>query len=128
MTKNVLIDHCSFRNQVEAGLLFDGMPGEGSGDLVWRNCLFAGAAKAELLIAKGYDANKFNSLMSADKPVENNWSDRKVAKAISGERDVLGNGGSRVPAIQFEATGATADLFLVAKASEPYKTAGIKAK
>lgn len=128
VTKNVLIDHCSFRNQVEAGLLFDGMPGEGSGDLVWRNCLFAGAAKAELLIAKGYDANKFNSLMSADKPVENNWSDRKVAKAISGERDVLGNGGSRVPAIQFEATGATADLFLVAKASEPYKTAGIKAK
>lgn len=128
IAKKILIDHCSFRNQIDAGLLFDAMPGEGTGDLVWRNCLFAGAAKAELLIAKGYDANKFNSLMSADKPVENNWSDRKIVKPVNGERDVLGNGGSRIPAIQFEATAATAELFLVAKAGEPYKTAGIKAK
>lgn len=128
VAKKILIDHCSFRNQIEAGLLFDAMPGEGSGDLVWRNCLFAGAAKAELLIAKGYDTNKFNSLMSVDKPVENNWSDRKIVKPTNGERDLLGNGGSRVPAIQFEATAATAELFLVAKAGEPYKTAGIKAK
>lgn len=128
VAKKILIDHCSFRNQIEAGLLFDAMPGDGSGDLAWRNCLFAGTAKAELIIAKGYDANKFNSLMSTDKPVENNWSDRKVATPVNGERDVLGNGGERVPAIQFEATGATAELFLVAKASEPYKTAGIKAK
>lgn len=128
VAKNVLIDHCSFRNQAEAGLLFDAMPGEGSGDLKWRNCLFSGAAKAELVIAKGYDANKFNSLMSADKPIENNWSDRKTENAANGERDLLGNGGARVPAIQFEATAATAELFLVAKAGEPYKTAGIKAK
>lgn len=128
VAKKIQIDHCSFRNQIDAGLLFDAMPGEGSEDLVWRNCLFAGTAKAELLIAKDYDANKFNSLMSADKPVENNWSDRKIVKPVNGERDVLGNGGSRIPAIQFEATAATAELFLVAKAGEPYKTAGIKAK
>ncbi len=128
VAKNVLIDHCSFRNQAEAGLLFDAMPGEGSGDLKWRNCLFSGAAKAELLIVKGYDANKFNSLMSADKPIENNWTDRKTENVVNGERDLLGNGGARVPAIQFEATAATAELFLVAKAGEPYKTAGIKAK
>ncbi len=128
VAKNVLIDHCSFRNQSEAGLLFEAMPGASSGDLVWRNCLFAGTAKAELLIAKGYDANKFNSLMSADKPIENNWTDRKTDNAVNGERDLLGNGGARVPVIQFEATAATAELFLVAKAGEPYKTAGVKAK
>ncbi|GDY06524.1 hypothetical protein LBMAG52_00100 [Planctomycetia bacterium] len=128
VAKKILIDHCSFRNQIDAGLLFDAMPGEGTGDLVWRNCLFAGAAKAELLIAKDYDANKFHSLMSADKPVENNWSDRKIVMPVNGERDVLGNGGSRISAIQFEATAATAELFLVAKAGESYKTAGIKAK
>ena len=128
VAKNVLIDHCSFRNQAEAGLLFDAMPGEGSGDLKWRSCLFSGAAKAELLIAKGYDANKFNLLMSADKPIENNWTDRKTENATNGERDLLGNGSLRVSAIQFEATAPNSELFLVAKASEPYKTAGIKAK
>lgn len=85
VAKKILIDHCSFRNQIDAGLLFDAMPGEGTGDLVWRNCLFAGAAKAELLIAKDYDANKFHSLMSADKPVENNWSDRKIVMPVNGE-------------------------------------------
>jgi hypothetical protein len=47
---------------------------------------------------------------------------------VNGERDVLGNGGSRVPTIQFEAVAANSELFLVAKASEPYKSAGIKAK
>ncbi len=128
VAKNVLIDHCSFRNQSESGLLFDAMPGEGSGDLKWRNCLFSGAVKAELLIANGYDENKFNLLMSADKPIENNWTDRKTENAANGERDLLGNGGARIPAIQFEATAPTAELFLVAKAGESYKTAGIKAK
>ncbi len=126
--KTVLIDHCSFRNHGQAALQFDGMPGAGSGELKWRNCLFAVGAKPELLIAKGYDANKFNALMSADKPFENNWSDRQTANTVSGERDLLGNGGGRVPAIQFEATAVSSDLFLVAKAGTPYKTAGIKAK
>ncbi len=128
VAKNVLIDHCSFRNHVDAGLLFDGMPGDGSAGLVWRNCLFSGAAKTELLIAQGYDANKFNSFMSTDKPVENNWSDRKSENPVNGERDLLGNAGSRVASIQFESTAVNAELFLVAKAGEPYKTAGIKAK
>ena len=128
VAKNVLIDHCSFRNQAEAGLLFEAMPREGSGDLKWRNCLFSGPAKAELLIAKGYDANKFNSLMSADKPIENNWTDRKTKNAANGERDLLGNGGSRVPEIKFATTSPKAELFLVAQAGEPYKTAGITAK
>jgi hypothetical protein len=125
---NVLIDHCSFRNHAEAGLLFDAMPGAGSGDFTWRNCLFAGLKKTELLIAKEYDADKFNALMSSDKPVENNWSDRAVTKQVSGERDVLGKGGERVSAIQFASTSPTSDLFLVSKPSEPYKSAGIKAK
>ena len=128
VAKNVVIDHCSFRNQGEAGLLFEGMPGGGSAGFVWRNCLFAGASKAELLIAKDYDANKFNAFLSTDKSVENNWSDRKIGKAISGERDLLGSDGSRVASIQFESTAVNAELFLVAKAGEPYKTAGIKAK
>lgn len=128
VAKNVVIDHCSFRNQGEAGLLFEGMPGGGSAGFVWRNCLFAGASKAELLIAKDYDANKFNAFLSTDKSAENNWSDRKIGKAINGERDLLGSDGSRVASIQFESTAVNAELFLVAKAGEPYKTAGIKAK
>jgi len=128
IAKNVLIDHCSFRNQTEAGLLFDAMPGDGSGDFKWRNCLFAGLKKAELLIAKGYEPEKFNALMSADKPVENNWSDRSAAKAVSGERDLFGSGGQRVPAIQFASTSPSSELFLVPKPGEPYKTAGVKAK
>ncbi|MBC7820087.1 MAG: protein kinase [Planctomycetaceae bacterium] len=128
IAKNVLVDHCSFRNQSEAGLLFDAMPGAGAGDFVWRNCLFAGVKTTELLIAKEYDANKFNALMSADKPSENNWSDRDPAKQVSGERDVLGKGGARVPAIQFASTSSNSELFLVAKPGEAYKSAGIKAK
>lgn len=128
VAKTVVIDHCSFRNPTEAGLLFDSMPADGSGEFVWRNCLFAGAAKAELIVAKGYDPNKFSTFMSSDKAVENNWSDRKTTKSVNGERDVLGNGGSRVATIQFEAVGANSELFLVAKASEPYKSSGIKAK
>lgn len=129
IAKNVLVDHCSFRNQSEAGLLFDAMPGAGAGDFVWRNCLFAGVKKAELLIAKDYDAKKFSALMKTDKPADNNWSDRKVAKPLNGERDFLLDGGTRIPeAIQFAATSPTSELFLVSKAGEPYKTAGIKAK
>ena len=128
VAKNVLIDHCSFRQHAEAGLLFDAMPGAGSGDFKWRNCLFAGMKKTELLIAKEYDAAKFDALMSADKPAENNWSDREATKQVSGERDVLGKGGARVPAIQFASTSPTSDLFLVSKPGEPYKTAGIKSK
>ena len=128
VAKNVLIDHCSFRNQSEAGLRFDAMPGAGAGDFVWRNCLFSGVKIAELLISKDYNANNFNALMSADKPSDNNWSDRKIAKAVSGERDLLGKGGERVPLIQFESTSPNSELFLVAKPGEPYKSAGIKAK
>lgn len=128
VAKNVLVDHCSFRNHVEAGLLFDGMPGDGSTGFAWRNCLFSGTAKAELLIAKGYDANKFNAVMSTDKPIENNWTDRKGTNTVNGERDLIGHGGSRVASIQFESTAVNADLFLVAKAGEPYKSAGIRAK
>jgi hypothetical protein len=128
VAKNVLVDHCSFRNQAEAGLLFDAMPGVGSGDLSWRNCLFAGVKKAELLIAKEYDAAKFNALLSTDKPAENNWSDRKPDKQVSGEHDVLGKGGSRVEEIQFASTSPTNELFLVAKPAAPYKAAGIRAK
>lgn len=128
VAKNVLIDHCSFRQHAEAGLLFDGMPGAGAGDFKWRNCLFAGLKKTELLIAKEYDAAKFDAMMSADKPAENNWSDRDATKQVSGERDVLGKGGERVSSIQFVSTSSTSDLFLVAKPSEPYKSAGIKAK
>ena len=128
VAKNVLIDHCSFRQHAEAGLLFDAMPGAGAGDFKWRNCLFAGLKKTELLIAKEYDAAKFDALMSADKPAENNWSDRDATKQVSGERDVLGKGGERVSSIQFVSTSPTSDLFLVARPGEPYKTAGIKAK
>lgn len=126
--KNVLIDHCSFRNQSEVGLRFDAMPGAGAGEFVWRNCLFAGVKTTELLIAKEYDANKFNALMSSDKPSDNNWSDRKIGKQVSGERDLLGKGGERVPSILFESTSPNSELFLVAKSGEPYKSAGIKAK
>ncbi len=128
IAKNVLVDHCSFRNNAEAGLLFDAMPGAGAGNFAWRNCLFAGLKKTELLIAKEYDAAKFDALMSADKPAENNWSDRDATKQVSGERDVLGKGGARVPVIQFSSIISTSDLFLVSKAGVPYKTAGIKAK
>ncbi len=128
VAKDVVVDHCSFRNHAEAGLLFDGMPGAGAGGFVWRNCLFGGLKKTELLIAKEYDAAKFDTLMSADKPVENNWSDRNATKQLSGERDALGKGGSRVSEIEFASTSPTSDLFLVARPSEPYKTAGIKAK
>ncbi|MFM9961889.1 MAG: protein kinase domain-containing protein [Planctomycetaceae bacterium] len=131
IAKNVLVDHCSFRNQSEAGLYFEAMPGAGAGDLSWRNCLFAGVKKAELLVAKDYDANKFNALINAEKPADNNWSDRKVAKPIDGERDVLGKSGGRVPTIQFASVTPNSELYLVAKVSnpsEPYKSAGIKAK
>ena len=128
IAKNVLVDHCSFRNNAEAGLLFDAMPGAGAGNFAWRNCLFAGLKKTELLIAKEYDAAKFDALMNADKSAENNWSDRAATKQVSGERDVLGKGGERVPLIQFSSTSPTSDLFLVSKAGEPYKAAGIKAK
>lgn len=128
VAKNVLIDHCSFRNQSDAGLRFDAMPGAGAGDFVWRNCLFSGVKTTELLIAKEYDAAKFNALMSADKPSENNWSDRDATKQVSGERDLLGKGGARVPTIQFASTSSNSELFLVAKPGEPYKSAGIKAK
>jgi hypothetical protein len=101
------------------------MPGNGSGDLAWRNCLFSGVKKTELLIAKEYDANKFGALLSADKQVENNWSDRDASKPVNGERDLLGKGGERVGSIQFASTQASSDLFLVAKAGESYKSAGI---
>ena len=128
IAKSVVIDHCSFRNQRESGLLFDAMPGAGAGEFAWRNCLFAGAAKAELLIAKNYDANKFIALMSANKSVENNWSDRKVGSPVNGERDLLSNDSRVPPPIKFESTGSNSELYLVPKAGEPYKSAGIKPK
>ena len=104
------------------------MPGAGAGEFAWRNCLFAGAAKAELLIAKNYDANKFIALMSANKSVENNWSDRKVGSPVNGERDLLSNDSRVPPPIKFESTGSNSELYLVPKAGEPYKSAGIKPK
>lgn len=128
VAKKVLVDHCSFRNQTEAGLLFDAMPGASAGDFAWRNCLFSGGKKAELVIAKDYDENIFSSLMSAKNPVANNWSDRAAENSVKGERDLLDNGGSRASEILFESTNPNSELFLVSKAGEPYKTAGVKAK
>ena len=128
VAKSVVVDHCSFRNQTESGLLFDAMPGAGAGEFAWRNCLFAGAAKAELLIAKDYDANTFIALMSANESVENNWSDRKVGNPVIGERDLLSNDSRVPPPIKFESTGSNSELYLVPKAGEPYKSAGIKPK
>lgn len=128
IAKSVVIDHCSFRNLSDSGLLFDSMPGAGSGEFTWSNCLFAGVSKSELRVAQDYDAAKFAALLSAEKPVSNNWSDRPATDSIVGEHDVLGKGGSRVTAIQFAATSPNSELFLVAKAGEPYKSAGVRTK
>lgn len=126
--KNVVVDHCSFRGQLESAIVFKAMPGAGSGEFAWRNCLFAGVKKTELLVGQGYDVKGFDALMSAAKPIENNWSDRDASIPVNGERDLLGKGGSRVQAIQFAATSTNSELFLVPKAGEPYQSAGIQPK
>lgn len=123
--KNVAIERCSFFEATNAAILFDDMPAGGSEELRWRDCLFAGVKKTELMIAKNYDAQKFDGLVSVEKPVANNWSDRAGAKLGAGERDPLGEGGQRVERIEFASVDLRSDLYLVAKPSSPYKTAGV---
>ncbi len=128
VVKNLLIENCSFRDVAEAGILFDDLPAAGSGELCWRNNLFAGMKKTELLIAKNYDAKKFDDLMSTDCAVENNWSDRTAAQPVPGERELILDRGHRVPKIEFAPSPASSDGFLAPKAGAPYKSAGVKGK
>jgi hypothetical protein len=125
VVKDLRIDHCSFLNLSESGVLFEAMPAAGSSNFAIRNCLFSAVKKAELLVANGFDKKQFDALMSSPQAIENNWSDRAAKSAIPGERDVLEATNSRVAAIQFAATTSNSELFLVAKPSEPYKSAGV---
>ncbi len=128
VVKNLLIENCSFLNVAEAGILFDDLPAGGSGELCWRNNLFAGMKKTELLIARNYDARKFDGLLSTENAVENNWSDRTAAQPVAGERDLILDRSQRVDKIEFAASPASSDGFLAPKAGAPYKSAGVKGK
>lgn len=123
--KNLLIERCSFTNLGGSAILFEDMPAGGSDNLSWRNNLFASVKGAELLIKKNYDAKKFDSLISQEKPIANNWCDRPAAKPIPGEHDLLGEGGLRIASIEFASADPKTDLYLTPKPNTPYKTAGV---
>ena len=123
--KNLLIEHCSFASLGGSAILFDDMPASGSDNLSWRNNLFAGVKGAELLIKQNYDAKKFDALLSSEKPIANNWCDRPSPNPVPGERDLLGEGGSRVSSIEFASMDSKTDLYLTPKPNTPYKSAGV---
>lgn len=123
--KNLLVDHCSFTNLGGSAILFDDMPAGDSGNLAWRNSLFAGVKGAELLIRRNDDSKKFDALLNQEKPIANNWCDRPAPKLLPGEHDLLGEGGLRISSIEFASADPKSDLYLTAKPNTPYKTAGI---
>ncbi len=123
--KNLSIDHCSFANLGGSAILFAEMPAGGSGNLSWRNSLFAGVKGAELLIQKNYDPKAFEALLSQEKPAANNWCDRPSPKPSVGEHDLLGEGGLRISSIEFASMDPKSDLYCIPKPNTPYKTAGV---
>ena len=64
------------------GILFTKMPGNGSGDLVFRRNLFSKMQVADGLVQEGYSEAMFNGMISNEPPgTEHNWSDRAAPAA-----------------------------------------------
>jgi hypothetical protein len=95
---------------VQAGIVFETLPPEGSSGLRFVHNLFSGVLGPETQVANGFDADKAQALLAAGE-VRHNWSERPAAGP--GEFDLfIGDGRRGIDPVTYVSRGARDVEFL----------------